>query len=319
MTTSTDTHTEDFAFVRRGYDPESVDSHLRGVESGWVKRLETAEAKVAELEAELAETRTREEAIHLTFIAATKTKEEMLETARRELEESRQAAKEESERIRSEAQYEAFRIVTDARTEAESAITEARREAESVRALAADEGASLSAARATELARLREEFAAQHTELTTRLERIRSVTGELEDRLRLLASGALGELTAVHAAARVESDALGDLAPVVPPATSGEQALDPGRTTSTEDPPTPETSPAVADEPPAEPAARRRELPEIDDTPATNRGSFYSRRSANLPRIGADAANAVAAVNAMRATAKSHAAMDEEDRAMRTA
>ena len=217
MTTgATDEFTADFPFVRRGYDPDTVDVFLTELRTKWMLRLDQTTSDMAILQKELEEARRREEAIHLTFVAATRTKEEMLEAAGRELDEARAVAKEDADRIVSEAQYEAFRIVTEARQEAEAAITEARRDADTLRNSAADEGASLSATRALELRRLREEFVVEEVELRARVDRMRSAIDELEQRLQRLACGALEELGSMERAIRVETEALNELAGMVP-------------------------------------------------------------------------------------------------------
>lgn len=306
---STDDHTAEFPIVRRGYDPATVDRFLARLGQRSVERTDALERRIAELEAGLDEARRREEAVHLTFVAATKTKEEMLQEASRQLAEAKAVAKEEAERILSEAQYEAFRIVTGAREEAEAAVDEARREAGTAGASGGDEGASPTKASTAELDRIREEFTAEQAGLADRLEQMRTVTSDLEHRLRALAQGTREELEAMNEAARTGTETHDDLAGAIPSATSVADKDDPS--------PGRRAAPEPAERP--EPLTPLRPPPpEIDDTPATNRGSFYSRRSAGLPRIGADAASAVAAVSAMRGRHHEDTAEDE-DHAMQSA
>ncbi|MFQ5555233.1 MAG: DivIVA domain-containing protein [Acidimicrobiia bacterium] len=332
----------DFAMVRRGYDPEAVDAYLNRLREAVSEQLDQTARDAVAVEEELEEARRREEAIHLTFVAATKTKEEMVDAAERQLDEARAVAKEEADRILSEAQYEAFRVVTEAREEAEAALAEARHEAETLTAMAADEGVSLSSARAIELDRLREEFATARTERAAKLSRLRAATSDLEDRLRALAGGALEEVAVMRKAVRAESDALDDLTGSVRSMSqvTGDE-LDPDRRSA------PAAEPvAVAPKQAERPTVARRqpfvegaERPDAGfestisspaasaedtngETTTVPRGSFYSRRSARLPRIGADAANALAAVSAMRENMNvdpEHDESEDEDLAMQTA
>lgn len=297
MTTSIHPAATDFPLVRRGYDPETVDRFISDLRHSLLLELEQAKADIGVMRKELDEARRREEAIHLTLVAATQTKDQMLEAADRAVAEARALAKETGDRIVSEAQYEAFRIVTEAREEAEQALADARREVELVRS----EGATFAAANTVEVRQRKAELETEESELRSRLERMGAVTAELEQRLRLLVHGALDELGSVDRAIRAESNALADIAGAVAPERTSAGAPHLERDRPDADAAREETSPS--------------QHAEDDEVPAV-RGSYYSRRSARLPRIGDGANDALAAMSAMRV---GRGEMTEEDMAMKTA
>jgi len=327
-----DDHASDFPLVRRGYDPEAVDGFIRRLGETSEERVAEATTEIADLTRRLHNASQREEAVHLTFVAATRVKEEMLETAKREVDETRAVANEDAQRVLSEAQYEAFRIVTEAREEAEAALAEAHREADTLRGSIADEGASLSAARTEELDRHKEDFARERAELSAKMTHLRSAARDLEARLKSIARGALDDLGNLHMTALDENEALDDSTMNVPSAPSGTDRdnLVLGRRTSVTELEATLPEETFRETTPKEktpPEEERYEdaLPEdalAEDDEEGNRptrGSFYSRRSARLPRIGADAANAVAAVNAMRKNFKEKPELEEQDLAMQSA
>jgi DivIVA domain-containing protein len=336
---------QDFPVVRRGYDMTEVDRYLANYETIWDAKLQEATARIARLEAELEEAKRREEAVHLTLVTATKTKEELMEAAQRDLSDATGNAREKAEKILSEAKFEAFRLVTEANKDAEQVIEQARAEAdraadqsaaidaanadaEEIRAAARaeadqirtqattdaearvaaaqsealrmiteikDESERMVAERERELERMRVEFESNHAETIERVQKLQSLAGDLEQRLQLVASGALGELTSISTGftPSTTTDLPQETAPI------------PQRNTPPEAPPldkSPEsTTTDIAPEPEA---AREQQAPQETETRTedSGRGSFYSRRSAKLPRIGADAASgALAAVSAMRA------------------
>ena len=86
-----------------------------------VTRREELTGRIEQLEADLAEARKREEAVNLTLVTATRTKEELMGDAQEAVAEAEEAAKKQAEKIISDAQYEAFRLVTQANTDAEQA------------------------------------------------------------------------------------------------------------------------------------------------------------------------------------------------------
>ena len=73
-----------FPIVKRGYDPEVVETHLTGTVDENDRVLDDAAAQIAALQTDLEESRKHEEAVHLTILAATQTKEDMLEVAQRQ-------------------------------------------------------------------------------------------------------------------------------------------------------------------------------------------------------------------------------------------
>ena len=167
-----------------------------------------------------------------------------------------------AKKVLAKARYDAFRLVTDAREEAESILDEARAEAAAiVHEAEAKAEAIIEEARA-EVHEVEAEhiddapnttsavsdLEAEHNELTERVGSLRALADQLEERFAALAATA---------------DA------------AAEEAVDttPGTTL--------DYSPSVP--------APKRPVVEDDDGEVpmgTERGSFYSRRSAKLPSIG---------------------------------
>lgn len=314
----------EFPIIKRGYDPETVDAHVREL----VERLEQATKQAGALESQLDEAKKREEAIHLTFVAATKTKDELIETARRELDEARASAKEEAERILSDAQYEAFRLVTEAREEAETTLAEARneahvamssarQEADSLVSHAQEEGQHLEKQHRSMLETARAEAAAEYEELIERIGQLREATADLEKRLSSYARGALDEITDLHRETTTHHEevlAAGtalDASPAIEP-TSNDYAVPAEVIQSKEEESEGTTlNGPITEHEEADPVLEPEEVAEVPAATEAEesagefggplRGSFYSRRSARLPRIGADAASgALDLVSAMR-------------------
>ena len=160
-----------------------------------------------------------------------------------------------------QARYQAFRLVTEARQEAEEILDEARAEAASIRKDAEVQAESIIDAAHV---RSKEILAAsapdgdpqaaeavanlehEHEALTQRVSSLRTLADQLEERFAALAATA----NATH--------------PTI------------------EEPPRPvlDYSPSVPHPIPAD------AVDDADDEPEPERGSFYSRRSAKLPRIG---------------------------------
>lgn len=285
-----------FPIVRRGYDIDAVEQFLGHQEQDSGRALRAATERITELESQLSDAKAKEEAIHLTLIAATKTKEDLLAKARAEVDSAASTASEEAERILADAQYEAYRLVTEAQESAEEATTEARREAERVRAEAhAEAEAHLTAARreamsiisgvqdeTTRLLETREaeleikaqDFHDEYRELSERVETLRAVSVDLESRLKAIAAGNLADLISSNS---LVAEALA-MEPIteIPDAPRREEAAKP----STDD-------------------------EEIDGK--TVRGSFYRRRSGGLPRLGEAAMEAHSVVRDMRKAAEENA------------
>ena len=171
----------------------------------------------------------------------------------------------EAKSILAKARYEAFRLMTDARTEAEEILDDARSEAAAIRKEAemqaesivdaahmqAEEIRTAPAPAPAEAAETVAHLEQEHEELTQRVTSLRTLADQLEERFAALAENAN--------ASRPDID----------------------------EPPRPvlDYSPSV---PPPTPAEPRHDEEPIDDEVPTERGSFYSRRSAKLPRIGSD-------------------------------
>ena len=347
---------QDFSVVRRGYDIDQVDAFLRSSEKRIKTELTDAVSRIETLEQELAESKKREEALNLTVLAATKTKDALIGDAQTAIDEASENAKAQADKIISDAQYEAFRLVTEANKDAEQIIADAnnqaagaqeakdelnraRHDAERIRAEASAEADSrLAAAQAEALAMLTEikdeserlvaereaEFAAmrrdvehEYRDTIDKVTKLQAIAADLEQRLQLAARGALAELGDVTSQLTQElATAPQAVAPPLrqsarPPAPEAEAtaptpAVVPMQATTTSQPVDP---PAAESSRPAEPASQPAAA-------GPSRGSFYSRRSAKLPRIGSEAANgALAAVSAMRA--RSRVLADEADEGAR--
>ena len=121
-----------FPIAKRGYEPQSVETHLDEIAVDHDRMLDEAAARIAALEVELEESRKQEEAVHLTILAATKTKEDMLEAARHQAAEFAANGRKEGDRIVTDARMQAFQLVTGAREEAGTIVREARAEAAAV-------------------------------------------------------------------------------------------------------------------------------------------------------------------------------------------
>ena len=164
-----------------------------------------------------------------------------------------------AKKVLAKARYDAFRLVTDAREEAESILDEARAEAAALvheaearaEAIIEEARAEVHAAEPPEdppsTTSAVSDLEAEHNELTERVGSLRALADQLEERFAALAATA---------------DAADE-----PPAKATDTTLD--------------YSPSV-------PAPERRAIDEDEDEPlaGTERGSFYSRRSAKLPSIG---------------------------------
>jgi F0F1-type ATP synthase membrane subunit b/b' len=406
----------DFSVVRRGFDPEQVRSYIAQRDLEWESKLAGTAEYIDKIEGQLAEAKSREEAVHLTLVAATKTKEELLESAKRQLEEAKVRAQQEADEILANAKREAFEMVTRSNQDAEKAIEEARAEVERIRSehgsLSEDargeaeeikanaqrdaeqiltgarseaeatlanarsealgmlsdikeESERMIAERDKELERIRAAADSEASMTTERIQHLKTVAADLEQRLRLLAEGAIDEVVAINSDLHHEltedpqleqvihqleaHSAAATAAPIATEET--EPSVEPADVAA---PTTVEVEVPAADEAtvqvivdaddeghdgtdtqdePEEQAAAPMSEADVDradleaDTARAPRGSFYSRRSARLPRIGADAASgALAAVSAMRSRARDEAGLasegepeNSEDFAMQTA
>ena len=118
-----------FPIVKRGYEPDVVESHIETLIEENDHTLDEAAAQIASLQTDLEESQKHEEAVHLTILAATKTKENMLEVAERQADEARAAGRKQGDGIITDARMQAFQVVTEARKEADGIVAEARAEA----------------------------------------------------------------------------------------------------------------------------------------------------------------------------------------------
>lgn len=309
---------KEFRLVRRGYDPEQVDRHLRNHAALRDKTLEDALADVGRLERELEKGRRREEAVHLTLVAATKTKKELLIAAQRELDQSAVQARREADRILGEARREAFRLVTEANAEAAGNIAEARSRAE----LDAAPGDVREAAEA-EAAPIRSE--AEHHLTAARTEALAVIAQVKEDTERLVVERTQ-ELARVGAELDKEKEQarryVARLVEASHQLRSGLRAAGSDEWADLASLPTSITQ-ELASEAPAAPAEiSPLPTPKLDEetsargtnaSPSRRQRFFNSQRSARLPRIGTDAASgALAAVSAMRARARAASEYDVE-------
>jgi DivIVA domain-containing protein len=357
--TVSDLNTE-FPVVRRGYDMDEVDAFMSRLDTVMDAKLLSASARIEALEAELAEAKRHEEAVHLTLVAATKTKDELLVDAQRELTEATGNAREQAERILSEAKREAFRLVTEANRDAEqiigsamargeteaaggseavraTAVAAAEAEAEQIRAAARadaeneiaaartealqmiaelkDESQRLVAARESELQGLQIEFDTEQRLLTERIARLRGIGETLEIKVRGALGGALEQIESLNTpfTSSVTSTSVSN-------AEAMAMAMPEPEHVEAAPPATPNPEMGAPVETLDEVVAVDVAAVDAEEEPDPSRGSFYSRRSAKLPRIGAEAANgALAAVSAMRASHRDREGARAKDVAMQTA
>ncbi len=204
----------EFPIVRRGFDPDSVDRYLAALQRELADKVAAAEAGYSNLEIALAEARDREEAVHLTLVAATKTKEEMLVNARREAEHTISGSRDHANELLGEAKKEAFRLMTDARQTAQETTAVARASAEEVRAKAQavaesirdkarleaieminsveTDTTSLMTAREVALAEMKATYGEEKAGLVERIGVLSAAANDLESRLKAIAAGTLG-------------------------------------------------------------------------------------------------------------------------------
>jgi DivIVA domain-containing protein len=291
----TDNEYDRFPIAKRGYDPHAVEAFLDVAAADNDRMLNEAAARIAALESELEEAKRQEEAVHLTILAATKAKEDMLEAAKHQAAELTANGRKEGDRIVTDARMQAFQLVTGARKEAELVVSEARAEAAAVARVNGEAANSLDDPTEREAA------------LQQRIDEMQQVVAAMEAELK-------SRPTVAEATAAVEPTVIDET-----PAPA---------TTSDKEPSTPAADPddhdegisiVVTDTPPVEePSELALEGTEIavDDvavtveasagstesedsgtpdasitdarTPEAVRRSFYSRRSARLPRIGAE-------------------------------
>lgn len=178
--------------------------------------------------------------------------------------------------VLAKARYDAFRLVTEARQEAETILDQAREEAAEITREAELKAESILDAARVQAAEIRSsepvateevteesvaELEAEHQQLTDQVGSLRALADQLEKRFAALAAQA-------------------ETRPATPPADPQHEAS----------PPSSGPAGPVLDYSPSVPAPSRAEAvadkAEDGEEPEEERGSFYSRRSAKLPRIG---------------------------------
>ena len=325
----TDNQHDRFPIAKRGYDINAVEAFLDVAAADNDRMLNEAAARIAALEADLEEAKRQEEAVHLTILAATKAKEDILEAARHQAGELAANGRMEGDRFVTDARMQAFQLVTEARKEAETIVGEARAEAAAIARVDGELAPDDPSERETELQNRIDEMqqvvAAMERELSSR-----PTAAEHEEALAATKAAEEAALAATKAAeeaalvaAKVADEPIPDTADEAPTDVAAEledppitveasDAAPPAevaddhaddveivvRDTPDDEPAHDETEIAVddvaitveAEEKSPEPAAAGPSDRAITDerTPEGVRRSFYSRRSARLPRIGVE-------------------------------
>ncbi len=325
----TKTKYDRFPVVKRGYDPLAVESHLEELAAEMDQTLDEAAAQIAALEGSLEQARSHEEAVHLTILAAPQTKQDMLEVAERQAEELKAEARQKSDQMMTYARMQAFQVVTEARTEAEAIVAEARVEA-----------ASLARAEAATVAS-NDGPSEREAALQQRIDEMQAVIEAMETEIINSYAAAMTRKEPADTSAEEEAeDDLAETPDVSDPVTDVEVTAAADETTVDEEDDPEDIQPITIDElaeehleiivtdtapvtVDTESAADSTDVPETvevemvaTETEAVEastgdgasvdqasgiRRSFYSRRSAKLPRIGVEAGRgAMAAAAGLR-------------------
>jgi len=355
-----------FPTAKRGYDAASVDGHLDHLDTTHQIELKALRAEVTTLQSALAEAKMREEAVHLTLVAATKTRDEMVAGAQAKVDEATATATAAAEAVLNDGKFEAFRLVTDARTDADTILAEARsraeealpearahaeqlvadaqrqaeevrdaahRDAETTTGTARSEAEAFTATARTEaieilreaqadavtlteekdleLQRLRDELVEQRSQLEERVAALWAEAETLDARIEAARTVA-DDLPEPPAASFTKTRYVSTAVEPIEPTTAGRTVLhDDAAPASAASAVAPDVGdpevrePAVVASPAADGAAEAADVipagAEDEAVVAPTRGSFYSRRSAKLPRIGEDAGrDALAAMSGLR-------------------
>jgi len=331
----TDNQYDRFPISKRGYDPHAVEAFLDVAAADNDRMLNEAAARIAALESELEEAKRQEEAVHLTILAATAAKDDMLEAARHQASELAANGRKEGDRIVTDARMQAFQLVTGARKEAETIVVEARAEAAAVARV--DDEPEASADGPTE----------REKALQERIDEMQQVVAAMEAELskRPTAAETEAALAEANTVDEAPAEVVSNVEEPSTPATADDAAL-PAPTAEDHDE---DIEIVVTDTPPVEVSSEQvRNDTEIavDDvavtveadagssgpdgsgepdssitdarTPEAVRRSFYSRRSARLPRIGAeggrDTMAAIAGLRTNFVAADAAADSDPEDK-----
>lgn len=316
-----------FPIVKRGYDPEVVESHLSTVAHDNDQTLDEAASQIAALETQLEESQKHEEAVHLTILAATKTKEDMLEVAQGQADEARDAGRKKGDGIITDARMQAFQVVTEARTEAEGIVAEARAEAAALArsvaaaAPAANDPTEREIALQQRVEELQNVIAAMESELRTRPP-VSDSTRSTDDQAEEGVVAPSAEATDLPAEDRAADQDDGDIE-AVPLSAEPDMdehieivVTDTAPIAEIDDSDSTVEATAIDDTdalPDPEPSTDDDDLAD-DRTAGAVRRSFYSRRSAKLPRIGVEAGrSAMAAATGLRMGLTSDESKDHSD------
>jgi DivIVA domain-containing protein len=301
-----------FPIAKRGYDPHAVEAFLDVAAADNDRMLNEAAARIAALESELEEAKRQEEAVHLTILAATAAKDDMLEAARHQAGELTANGRMEGDRIVTDARMQAFQLVTEARKEAETIVVEARSEAAALARV--DDGADGAADGSSE----------REAALQKRIEEMQQVVAAMELELsnRPTAADIEAALAQAKAANATPTDDAGSTenepaAPVEdqdasPPTAAAEDHDDieivvadtPSGDRADDDTEIAVDDVAITVEAESQGTKEAQEAADgitAERSPDAVRRSFYSRRSARLPRIGAEGGrDSMAAIAGLR-------------------
>ncbi|MEN8113916.1 MAG: DivIVA domain-containing protein [Actinomycetota bacterium] len=293
------TENDRFPIVKRGYEPEAVERHLEEIAAQTDETLDEAAQQIVSLQGEIEELQRNEEAVQLTILAATETKEKMLTVAQQQADTLRDEGRKAGDAIITEARMQAFQVVTEARTEAEGVVAEAMAE---TAAMSRDRDATPAPVTAS---------SDREEELEAQVARMQSVIADMES--QLLSRVAPEESRAAEpepdeASASVVDEDESDDTPPVSEVEPLDDEIDESDQATTEAVAEERIEIVMTDPAPVAPeisdnADFSDELPIGPELPGAQaiRRSFYSRRSAKLPRIGVEAGRgAMAAVAGLR-------------------
>jgi len=310
-----DNQNDRFPIAKRGYDPHAVEAFLDVAAAENDRMLNEAATRIAALESELEEAKRQEEAVHLTILAATAAKDDMLEAAKHQAAELTANGRKEGDRIVTDARMQAFQLVTGARKEAELVVSEARSE---VAAIARVDGeADISADGPTEREKALQERIDEMQQVVAAMEAELSSRPTAAETEAALAEAATVDEAPTEVADNVEEPSthatIDDVAPPTPAAEDHDEDIE---IVVTDTPPVEapseltldDTEIAVDDVAVTVEASADSQAPDDSEGPDTSitdartpeavRRSFYSRRSARLPRIGAEGGRDTMAVMA---------------------
>ena len=292
-----------FPIAKRGYDPNAVEAYLDLAAAENDRMLNEAATRIASLELQAEEAKKMEEAVHLTILAATKAKDDIIEAAKHQAAELAANGRKEGDRIVTDARMQAFQLVTGARKEAETIVGEARAEAaavarvEGVAAATVDGTSEREVAFQQRIEEMQQVIAAMELELSTRPapidERVVEAAAPVDQRVAseppVVASPPDVAVASSPPVAMESDDDDTDIEIVV----TDKPAIDSVIEIAEDDTEIAMTEDDGVLEPVGAPSPREAgpeaELDASDARAAAVRRSFYSRRSANLPHLGSEA------------------------------